>query len=515
MTEEPRELTVEDHAKNPNRVERNYYPGPVALAAHRSKAHVKLAWGPLGTAKTTWLCWRAKAIAERAAKAGYSARMLFVRDTYRNLIDSTFRTFTEWFPDGQACGYVSQAEPIDYKLNVGGRYHDVLFRHCQTEQDASQFLSTEYDGIFAEEIAPAYIPGEKKVSPGIAEGVFDIALSRLTRKADRALAVRPELCMTCNSPPLPHWASTRIIDKPESYLTALNWSHWMFPISDNAHNLRPDYYSSLEKAWEGKHSLIARFLRGERIAVFVGLPRFNMDQLDELRRLAKDAPFRGLLASTSDNPLGVRLSPTPAGFVRMWSPPALNKRYVIGADVAEGVEGGDFSAAYVLDREDASIAAAWHGRIEPAAFTEELIKLGKLYNDAMVGFENNPGGHGNIVQLRLNDLGYRNIYTHQPAEIRRPQQNRQGFRTDMRTKPMMIDGVGEYLEALGSKGEHGIINDGELVNELQTFGIMDNGKTEAQSGCHDDRVIAFGIGLIVHQRSGLNTIYPSLAKRRA
>src|SRR5262245_58838393 len=104
-----------------------YIPGPVALEAHRSKATVKLAYGPLGTGKTTWLCWRAKAICDRAAAKGFTARLLFVRDTYRNLVDSTFRTFVEWFPDGQACGYVSQAEPIDYKLNVGGRYHDVLF----------------------------------------------------------------------------------------------------------------------------------------------------------------------------------------------------------------------------------------------------------------------------------------------------------------------------------------------------------------------------------------------------
>jgi hypothetical protein len=132
----------------------SYYPGPVALAAHRSKAQVKLAWGPLGTAKTTWLCWRAKAICERAAKAGYSARLIYIRDTYRNLIDSTYATWKEWFTPDSALGYVSQSDPIDFKLNVGKRYHDIEFRYGQTEQDASKFLSTEYDGIMLEEIAP-------------------------------------------------------------------------------------------------------------------------------------------------------------------------------------------------------------------------------------------------------------------------------------------------------------------------------------------------------------------------
>jgi len=183
----------------------------------------------------------------------------------------------------------------------------------------------------------------------------------------------------------------------------------------------------------------------------------------------------------------------------------------MGGDPSEGVEGGDPAGAYVLDGNDGSIAASWHGLIEPALFAEELVKLGNLYNRATIGVENNPGGHGNLVLYRLSrELGYPNIYTHQPADIRNPQQNRLGMRTDQRTKPMMIDGIGEYLASLGSKGEHGSINDAELIGELMTFGIMENGKTEAQEGCHDDLVIAFAIALLVHQRSGLQRIYPSL-----
>ena len=501
---------------------KRYKPGKIAWKARQSGAKVKLAWGPLGTAKSTWLCWQAQAICQRAADAGLTARVLFVRDTYRNLIDSTFKTFTEWFPDGSWAGYVSQSNPIDFKLNVSkwgsgkAHYHDIAFRHLQTEQDASSILSTEYDAILIDEIAPAYLPGEKKVSPGISEGVFDIAISRLTRKLDRAEKIHPELCMTANSPPLTHWASSRIIDRPESYLAdpVLNWAHWMFPVSDNAHNLDPNYYASLERAWEGKRALIARFLRGERISVFIGLPRFNLDQLDDLKKLAVLPSFQGLLPSTDENLLHVKLEEKAGGYVRMWAPPDLSKRYVIGADVAEGVEGGDYSAAYVLDCADASIVAAWHGHMEPALFAEELTKLGNLYNRAMIGVENNPGGHGNLVLHKLSrDLGYPHIYTHQPADIRSPQQNRLGMRTDQRTKPMMIDGVGEYLQSLGLKGEHGSINDGELISELMTFGIMENGRCEAQDGCHDDRVIAFAIALLVQQRSGLSRIYPSAGGR--
>ncbi len=496
---------MSDPAYDQSDVERrDYWPGPVALGAHRSKATVKLAWGPLGTAKTTWLCWRAQAIAARAAKAGYSARMLFVRDTYRNLIDSTFQTWLSWFPDKSAAGFVSQSEPIDFKLNVGGRYHDCLFRHAQTEQDASMFLSTEYDGIFLEEIAPAYLPGQKKVSPGIAEGVFDMAYSRLTRKADRAAAIRPEMGMTCNSPPLTHWASKRIIDKPPDYLANLNWAHWMFPISDNAANIRPDYYSNLEAAWEGKRGLIARFLKGERLPIFVGIPRFNLDQLDKLRELATAPGFRGFLRSTPDNPLHTKLEANPQGWVSIWQPPATGRQYVIGADVAEGVEGGDYSAAYVLDRDNESIVAGFHGHLEPELYGQELAMLGSLYNQAKIGVESN--NHGLATLNALKNTGYKQIYYHPSLEIRGKRAERLGFRTDTRTKPMMIDGVGQYLQ------DGGEIVDTELINELSSYGVMENGSTEAQEGCFDDRVVAFGIALVVNKVAGISRLYPSLNK---
>jgi hypothetical protein len=484
---------------------REYFPGPVALEAHRSKAQLKLCWGPLGTAKTTWLVWRAKAICARAAKAGLTARCLFVRDTYRNLLDSTFRVFLEWFPKDTAAGYVSQSEPMEFKLNVGGRYHDILFRHGQTEQDASMFLSTEYDFIGLEEIAPAYTPGAKTVSPGIAEGVFDQAYARLTRKSDRAALVRPELCMTCNSPPLTHWASKRIIDRPAEYLAALNWAHWMFPISDNVHNLRADYYTNLELAWEGKRDLIRRFLKGERLPIFIGLPRFNLDQLDVLREKCPLPDFRGLLVQTDENILNVKPEANQSGYVRIWELPQAYHSYVIGADVAEGIEGGDYSAAYVLDRVDCSIAAAWHGHIEPQLFATELAKLGTLYNTANIGIESN--NHGLATINALQRTGYTHIYAHRSMDTRTRGIERVGIRTDTRTKPMIIALIGSYLEAVGKDG---LINDVDLVGELQTFGVDEMGRTGAQSDCFDDRVISFGLALLVNNRDGLERLFPNL-----
>lgn len=495
-----------------------YIPGPVAYQAHAADKRVKLVWGPLGTAKTTWLCWRIYLKAEVAARHGYSLRALLLRDTYRNLIDSTLQTFLYWFPEGVTC-YYAHSDPIEIKLRTIDRitkvesYHDVLFRHGQTEQDASMFLSTEYDLIGLEEVAPAYLPGAKRVSPGIAEEVFDMAYSRLTREAARAETINPELIMSCNPPPLTHWTSKRVIDKPPDYLERVGWGHWYFDIAENAANLRPDYYDNLEQAWEGKRGLIQRFIKGERLPVFVGSPRFNLDQLDRMRLVCVDPTFRGFLRPTVDNLLHVKLEPNPEGFVRMWQPPVLAKRYVISADAAEGIEGGDYSSAHVLDRETLDIVATWHGHCEPEQFATELALLGYLYNRALIAVESYPSAHGLTTLTTLKHLGYPHIFYSRNVEVRGRAMERIGWRSTRTTKSMLVDGIGNHISV--EKGEPDpYIPDVDLIGELQTFGVMEDGSTAAQDGCFDDRVISYGLGLLVAKVGSLSQIYPGLNREQ-
>ena len=57
-------------------------------------------------------------------------------------------------------------------------------------------------------------------------------------------------------------------------------------------------------------------------------------------------------------------SPSAEGPVRIWSLPDPNERYVIGADVAEGLEHGDYSDASVLAVGSGELVAKFHARIE-------------------------------------------------------------------------------------------------------------------------------------------------------
>lgn len=490
----------------------DYRCGPISKAAHESHARVKFLWGVIGSAKSTWLCWRAFFKAVQASKSGVSLRAMILRDTYRNTVDSTLKTWLHWFPDKSMMGHISHSNPADYVLRTpDGRLHEVLFRHGQTAQDASMFLSTEYGFIGLEEVAPAYLPGDNQVvSPGIAEEVFDLCYSRLRQSG----LDEPELSLTSNPPSRNHWASKRIIDKTGNErhgklefslpgLPPVTWEHWFTPISENQENLRPGYYEELTATWP--RILVRRFVEGERVDVFVGIPRFDLDALDLMKKQhAREPEFRGFLRGTDANILHVKLEANEKGYVSMWQPPKAGHAYIIGADSALGVEGGDYSAAFVLDRADLSIAAKWHGRCEPEEFGRELAKLGSTYGYALIGVESN---FDTVPLITLRNLGYPRIFYQQNIETRNRRTERIGWRTDRRTKPILIDGIASYLE------DGGVIVDAGLISELMTFGIDETGACQAQIGCHDDLVIAFGLALQMQRYSGLERIFPSLGKQ--
>lgn len=245
----------------------NYWPGLTARRAHKSRARVKYAWGPIRTAKSTWLCWRVYYLAKRAAVKDISLKAVILRDTYRNLEDTTLKTWFEWFPD-KIMGRKSQSNPVNFMLRTpDGREHEVLFRHGQNASEASNFLSSDFGFIGLEEIAPAFTPtGE--VSPGIAEEVFDMAIGRLCQKGIED----PEMALTSNPPPFHHWGSKRIIDLTPERLAEMNWAHFWFPPEENKQHLREGFYEELLKVWP--IDMINRFVKGERVAIYPGLPIF-------------------------------------------------------------------------------------------------------------------------------------------------------------------------------------------------------------------------------------------------
>jgi hypothetical protein len=264
-----------------------YLPGPTPERAHKTPQRVQDYWGPIRTGKSTSACWEIYFSCERAAAQGVSARWIIIRDTYRNLEDTTLKTWLDIFPDG-AAGRIIKTNPVDYLLRTeDGTEHEILFRHGQTASDASSFLSSEFAGAFLEEVAPAFNPSGI-VSPGIDESVFDMVLGRLVQKG----VAHPQMILTSNPPPMQHWASRRIIDLAPEKLADNGWGHYWFPPEENAQNIRPGFYEELCKVWP--EDMVRRFVKGERVAIYPGLPIFQKDFSERMHVRSNLRPIKGL-----------------------------------------------------------------------------------------------------------------------------------------------------------------------------------------------------------------------------
>ena len=179
------------------------------------------------------------------------------------------------------------------------------------------------------------------------------------------------------------------------------------------------------------------------------------------------------------------------GGLQVWERPVPNREYRIGADVSEGIDVGrdtDWSVAVVLSAESMDEVAMLRVKIDPDLFAWQLASLGKWYNNAKLLVERN--NHGLVTLKFLSDVHlYPDIYSEKILDERSSRSARKlGFHTTVKSKPLIID----YLKELIREDEIDIKSP-KVLDELQTFVNFPNGRMAAQSGSHDDCVMALAI----------------------
>ena len=179
------------------------------------------------------------------------------------------------------------------------------------------------------------------------------------------------------------------------------------------------------------------------------------------------------------------------GELQVWTRPVSNKEYRIGADVSEGIDVGRdtaWSVGVVLDAYSMEEGALLRVKIDPDLFAWQLASLGKWYNNAKLLVERN--NHGLVTLKFLSDVHlYPDIYSEKILDERSSRSARKlGFHTTVKSKPLIID----YLRELIREDEINIRSP-KILDELQTFVNLPNGRMAAQSGSHDDCVMALAI----------------------
>ena len=175
------------------------------------------------------------------------------------------------------------------------------------------------------------------------------------------------------------------------------------------------------------------------------------------------------------------------GFFKVWEKPKPGTLYAIGADIAEGLEHGDFTSIDVGD-EQGNQVASWHGHIAPDLAGDLIKQIADYYNQAFTGVERN--NHGLTTLTRLRDLGYTKLYAQENLEdiAEGDTTTRFGWLTTRKSKPLIVDN----LAALLRSRESGLASI-EHVEEMKQYIIEPNGSYNAAKNCNDDRVISYAI----------------------
>lgn len=215
-----------------------------------------------------------------------------------------------------------------------------------------------------------------------------------------------------------------------------------------------------------------------------GRPRFDTNVLREY--LSKCQPGeRGNLEQTGSR---VQFIPDPNGYLEVWQRPQRGVEYFIGADVAEGLEKGDYSAAPVFS-EHYDLAALWHGHMDPDLYADQLTMLGEWYNEALLAVEKNNHGFSVLSRLKesYNNLYYRTDYD----KLEEVEKKELGWWSGEKTKRLAVDTMARLLrdKQLGIKSKL-------LISECLTYVRDSKGSTNAQEGSYDDTVM--GSAIILH-----------------
>jgi len=213
-----------------------------------------------------------------------------------------------------------------------------------------------------------------------------------------------------------------------------------------------------------------------------GRPVFDHDAM---RDIITSEPYRGRIVKSPDGPFEFE---DDGGPLAVWEHPKADAVYVIGADVAMGLAHGDFSSAHVIDAKSGKVVAEWWGKVEPDLFgTHILNMLGRYYNEALLGVENNNQGLVTVTALKR--VQYPNLYRARGEENKRGTVKRTdtyGFSTNKKSKPLMI---GELAGAIRDKAI--TIESEATIAELRTYVRDNSGGTHGSP--HDDRVMSLAI----------------------
>ena len=193
------------------------------------------------------------------------------------------------------------------------------------------------------------------------------------------------------------------------------------------------------------------------------------------------------------------------GILQVFDEPKPGMAYVVGADIAEGLEKGDFNSVHVVEQLSGKEVAAWHGHMDPDLFGTFLYHLGKRYNVAWLAPERN--NHGFTTVTRLLNMDYPNLYVEMVEDPPARPRKRYGWYTG-KSKTLQGGLIDSLVAEFRDHPEN--FRDAETLGEMIVFKNQDDGGMKAEQGKYDDRVLSRSIANYVRFKLELPANQPNV-----
>ena len=283
-------------------LEINYTPPPTIARFMRSDAKFRVLQGPIGAGKSVACCFeivRRAAMQEPDDKGVRKTRCLVVRETARQLMDTTIKTWMDWFG---ACGTLMKTTKTFY-FKVGDVECEVMFRALDDADDVRNLTSLE--------VTFAWLNECRDIAPAIVEALTG-RVGRYPSAKDGGPAWAGVFCDT-NPPVMDSWWYCQMegLDPVDSATPKPNgWEVFRQPSgrspqAENIENLPEGYYDTQGRSDE----YIRVYIDGEYGHSLAGTPVFKYFRPDY--HMAK-APLRPIVNGVRPVVVGLDAGLMPA-----------------------------------------------------------------------------------------------------------------------------------------------------------------------------------------------------------
>lgn len=217
-----------------------YNASPTGERFHKSQAFVRSIIGPIGSGKSVMCCTEIMkhVCSQKPFEGVRRSRWVIIRNTYRELIDTTMRTWFDWIPESLG---VMKKQDMEFQMSftLPDRTKveaQILFRALDKPNDIKKLLSLELTGGWINEVRE------------IPKQVLDMLMGRVGRYPSKRDG-GPSwwgVIMDTNPPDSDHWYYVLFEEKKPENFDLFHQPSGLSSNAENLDNLPSGYYINMQ-----------------------------------------------------------------------------------------------------------------------------------------------------------------------------------------------------------------------------------------------------------------------------